>query len=401
MCASGRSLLFNGGHFQTAAETRSVLSRSIIMLLYFAACLAPAFLISFVATAAMRRLAPRWGLVDQPAARKMHTSPTPLGGGIGIWLGIVVPLALTQVVALLLSHTSKLSGWFPAEFKFLLDGIVHRSGQMWAIIAGGTILAVMGLIDDLCDLPWLRRLLVQLAVAVALTLAGVRATLFVSIPWLGGAVTVLWILVLVNAFNFLDNMDGLSAGIGLIAAAMFAVVMLRMTSEPRWLVGGVLMVMVGSLAGFLCHNRAPARIFMGDSGSYFVGLLIASMTVLGTFYEKSASVTGPHVMLAPLCILAIPLYDFCSVMLIRLRQGRSPFHADKSHFSHRLVELGLRPSHAVLTIYLATLTTGLGALLLYEVKGWAGAWLVVALIGCVLAVVAILETVGRGSNGDS
>lgn len=362
---------------------------------YFAACLVPAFLISFAATAVMRRYAPRWGLLDQPADRKVHTAPIPLGGGVGIWLGIVLPLATVQFVAFVLSRSDSMPAWIPPEIAALSDGILYRSGRMWAILAGGTLLSIMGLIDDVRDLPWLRRLLVQFVVAVAIVFAGVRATVFLPIPWLGGALTVVWILVLVNAFNFLDNMDGLSAGIGLIASALFAAIMLQMTSEPRMLVGGVLLVMVGSLAGFLCHNRPPARIFMGDSGSYFIGLLLAAMTVLGTFYERSERVTGPHVILAPLCILAVPLYDFCSVVFIRLREGRSPFHADKCHFSHRLVEMGLRPSRAVLTIHLTTLTTGLGALLLYEVDGWSGACLVVALIACVLAVIAILETVGR------
>ncbi len=158
-----------------------------------------------------------------------------------------------------------------------------------------------------------------------------------------------------------------------------------------------MLVLAGSLAGFLCHNWPPARIFMGDSGSYFIGLLLASLTILGTFYESRQG--SRHVILAPLCILAIPLYDFCSVILIRLKQGRSPFHPDKSHFSHRLVELGLKPRNAVLTIHLATLTTGLGGLLLYRVTDWAAAMLVVALIACVLGIIAILETVGRRNNG--
>ena len=133
---------------------------------------------------------------------------------------------------------------------------------------------------------------------------------------------------------------------------------------------------------------------MGDSGSYFIGLLLACLAILGTFYEESSG-QSRHVILAPLCILAVPLYDFCSVMLIRLSQRRSPFRPDKSHFSHRLVEIGMQPRYAVLTIYLATVTTGLGALLLYQVPGWPGALLVVALIVCVLAMIAILETVGR------
>ncbi|MFN0052758.1 MAG: undecaprenyl/decaprenyl-phosphate alpha-N-acetylglucosaminyl 1-phosphate transferase, partial [Planctomycetales bacterium] len=124
-----------------------------------------------------------------------------------------------------------------------------------------------------------------------------------------------------------------------------------------------------------------------------IGLWLSSMTLVGTFYDDRQA--SPHVILAPLCVLAVPLYDFGSVMLIRLSQGRSPFHADKSHFSHRLVELGLSRPHAVMTIHLVTLTTGLGGLLLYQVHGWWGAGLVAGLIACVLAVIAILETVGR------
>jgi UDP-GlcNAc:undecaprenyl-phosphate GlcNAc-1-phosphate transferase len=373
------------------------------LLIFAAACLAPAFAISFTATLCMRHFAPKIGLIDRPAARKVHTTPTPLGGGIGIWLGVVVPLAVAQLAAwFLVQNQASLekSEWFsrlvPEELAKHLEGVLYRADQMWAIVAGGTILATMGLIDDLKNLPWLPRLIVQASVATALAAAGVRATVFVPVPWVSWVLTVLWMLVLVNSFNFLDNMDGLSSGIALIAASLFAAVMLTATGEPRWLVGGVLLVLAGSLAGFLCHNWPPARIFMGDSGSYFIGLLLSSMTVLGTFYHED--IGSRHVMLAPLCILAIPLYDFTSVMVIRLSQRRSPFQPDKSHFSHRLVELGLKPRNAVLTIHLATLTTGLGALLLYRIPDWSGALLVVALIACVLAIVAILETAGRRKN---
>jgi UDP-GlcNAc:undecaprenyl-phosphate GlcNAc-1-phosphate transferase len=275
-----------------------------------------------------------------------------------------------------------------------LNGFTLKAGQMWAILVGGTLLSIMGLFDDRHNLPWQPRLVMQIVVACSLVAIGVRATVFVAAPWFGEALTVLWILVLINSFNFLDNMDGLSAGIALIAAVLFATIMLGFTSETRWLVGGFLLVLAGSLGGFLWHNRPPAKIFMGDTGSYFIGLMLASMTVLGTFYEYRPG-SSRHVMLAPLCILAVPLYDFCSVMLIRLWQGRSPFHADKSHFSHRLVELGLSKPAAVLTIHLLTLATGFGALLLYYVPSWPAALLVLALIVCVLAVIAILETAGR------
>ena len=258
----------------------------------------------------------------------------------------------------------------------------------------------MGLLDDRKNLPWWPRLIVQILVAMFLVLVmKVRATIFLPIPFLGDTLSILWYLVLINSFNFLDNMDGLSSGIALVAASLFAVVMLTGTSEPRWLVAGALLVLAGSISGFLFfHNWPPARIFMGDSGSYFIGLMLASLTMLGTYYEESDSSLSRHVVLAPFCILAVPLYDFCSVILIRLKQRRSPFHPDKNHFSHRLVEFGLKPSHAVLMIYLATLTTGLGGLLLYNVPDWTGATLVALLIGCVLAIIGILETVGRNRN---
>ncbi len=364
------------------------------MLLFILACVGSAFLVSVTVTGLMRRWAPRWGLIDQPAARKMHRTPTPLGGGIGIWCGVVLPLAAAHGVAWWLTrHPESTPAWLPENLAVHLQGVLYRSGALWAVIAAGTLLSIMGLLDDLRNLPWQPRLLVQGCVAAGLVAGGIRATLFVQAPWVGMIVTAVWILVLINAFNFLDNMDGLSSGIALIAASLFAAVMLGMTSEPRWLVAGVLLILAGSLAGFLCHNWSPAKIFMGDTGSYFIGLLMATMTVLGTFYESGTS--GRHVMLAPLCILAVPLYDFVSVVLIRLSEGRSPFHPDKCHFSHRLVELGLKPRNAVLTVHLTTLTTGLAALLLYQASGWGGAAIVLGLVGCVLAIVAILETAGR------
>ena len=152
----------------------------------------------------------------------------------------------------------------------------------------------------------------------------------------------LWIVGLVNSFNMLDNMDGLSAGVAAIAAAMLAAVMFLSprpdNHQPQLFVGGFLLVVVGSLVGFLWHNRPPARLFMGDAGSYLVGYLLAMATLTGTF---AGGGVPRHAALAPLCVLAVPIYDTASVVLIRLRQGRSPFVGDKSHFSHRLVALGM------------------------------------------------------------
>lgn len=363
------------------------------------ACFVPPLVVSALVAGLMRRWAPRLGLVDRPAARKVHTEPTPLGGGVGIWLGVLLTVGLAHLAVLFLAENDAWREGVQAKFGVSFAGALAQAGRMWAVLLGGTVLAGMGLLDDLKSLPWKPRLLVQFCIAAAVAAGGVRGTVFVAHPAVGFALTVLWMMVLVNAFNFLDNMDGLSSGVALIAALMFAAVLLTATRDPRWLVGGVLLVLAGSTAGFLVfHNWPPAKIFMGDSGSYFLGWMLACLTVMGTFYEEDLG--SRHVILAPLCVLAVPLYDFCSVVLIRLREGRSPFQPDKKHFSHRLVELGLQPPGAVLTIYLATLTTGLGALLLYSVDGWRGAVPIVLLIGCVLAIIAILETAGRRANRD-
>lgn len=370
------------------------------MLIFVLACFLTAFVISAGATAAMRVISPKVGLIDRPAARKVHTTPTPMGGGVGIVCGFVVTMGLANLTVWMLARDPSPPSWLPATLQPHLAGVLQRAGQMWMLIAAGVLLSVMGLLDDLRNLPWKPRLIVQFALAIGLVAGGVRATVFVSQPWVGEVLTVLWIVVLINSFNFLDNMDALSSGIGLIASIMFATVMLGMVSEPRWFVGGALLALAGALAGFLCHNWPPARIFMGDAGSTFIGLNLACLTVLGTFYD--ANVGSRHVMLAPLCILAIPLYDICSVVLIRLSEGRSPFQPDKKHFSHRLTEMGLSKRDAVLVVHLTTITTGLGALLLYRISDWTGAALVLALVLCLLTIVAILETVGRSSaNGDA
>jgi UDP-GlcNAc:undecaprenyl-phosphate GlcNAc-1-phosphate transferase len=154
----------------------------------------------------------------------------------------------------------------------------------------------------------------------------------------------------------------------------------------------LLLVLVGALLGFLWHNRPVARLFMGDAGSYFVGFCLAVTTLLATFADYETR--SQHAVLAPLCVLAVPLYDMVTVLWIRLREGRSPFQADKSHFSHRLVDRGLTKTQAVLTIYLTTATCGLGALLLHQVNA-AGAGVILLMIVCVLALIAILEASGR------
>ncbi len=326
---------------------------------------ASALILAIGGTPMARRLALRLGILDQPAARKIHANPVPLMGGVAIYGAFILALI------------------FFGDRRYI--------NEVVGIFVGASLVSLMGIIDDRRGLGSYVKLAGQVVAASILIYSGVQVRLFNN--WMDIGLTMLWVVGITNAFNFLDNMDALSSGIAAIASLMLAIVMLTGTGEPRWFVAGFLLVLVGSLGGFLVHNWPPAKIFMGDAGSCFVGFIIATQTIQGTFYEYERN--NPHVLLAPLCILAVPLYDFCSVILIRLRRGLSPFHADKNHFSHRLVELGLNKKYAVLTIHLVTLTTGLGGLLLYQVDGWAGAGLIVAMEICLLLIIAVLETAAR------
>lgn len=367
-------------------------------LLYFlAGTILPSLIVSWLAAFAARRFAPAWGLVDQPAARKVHTTPTPLGGGLAIWLGVLLPFAIGEIV-LLLMHFGVVSPELAPELvRKHLSGLVAQSASLWVLLGAGTLLTILGLIDDRRGLDWKLRLGVQFAVAAACVASqGWRLTAFVNLPLVTGFLSVVWIVGLINSFNMLDNMDGLSGGVAALAASILAAVLLLApkpaNEDPQLFVAGLLLVLVGSLLGFLLHNRPPARIFMGDAGSYFVGFLIAVSTLLATYASYKSDTR--HAILAPLIVMAVPLYDMLSVLWIRLREGRSLFQADKSHFSHRLVELGLSKTQAVLTIYLTTATCGLGALLLHRVDV-VGAAIIVLMVLCVLALIAILETTAR------
>lgn len=368
------------------------------LLLFVAGSVLPSLIVALVATYVVRKCAAAWGLIDLPGERKVHTTPTPRGGGLAIWLGVVGTFAAAQFVLVLAAKLPALQALVPEFARPHLAGLWAQSGKLWILLGGGTALAFLGLLDDRGGLSWQLRLLVEFVVAgVCVWLVpNLRLTAFLPFPLLTEALSVLWIVALINAFNMLDNMDGLSAGVAAIAASMLAAVMLLApdpeTRGPQLFVAGLLLVVVGALLGFLWHNRPPAKIFMGDSGAYFIGFMIAAATLLASYTGYHGE--KPHAILAPALVMAVPLYDMTTVILIRLLAGQSPFKADKNHFSHRLVDLGLTKPQAVLTVYLTTATCGLGALLLHRVDR-IGAVLIMLLIGCVLWLIGILETTAR------
>ena len=361
----------------------------------------PSLLICLLVLHPVRRFAAKLGLLDRPGGHSTHVDVTPLGGGIGIWLGIVLTF-LSGTIAVLIARDSE---WFqqflPASFLPYLDGVWSRVTQIWYLLGAGTVLFALGLTDDRYGVNEWFRLAVEFVVAGFVVYGlGFGLTAHIGISWLTNVLSMVWIVGVINSFNMLDNMDGLSGGVAAIIAAAMAVVMLTTpdpgTARPQLLVAALLMVVLGSLLGFLWHNRPPARIFMGDGGSYLVGFLIAVSMLMATF---AGSGDRPHAVLAPLCVMAVPLYDMTTVLWIRIREGRSLFVGDRSHFSHRLVDLGLGRTQAVLTIYLVTATCGLAAILLTHVSLIQAA-MVLGIVLCMLFLIVILESTGWRKSDD-
>ncbi len=372
-------------------------SRTTLAALLLLVSFLPALLLAWLALFPVRRWAARLGLLDQPGARKVHTVATPLGGGLGIWFGIVGTFAAGTAAVAIARQTAWLDARLPAAVTTSYEAIWSRAGELWGLLAAATVLTLLGFLDDRRGLPALLRLVVQFMVAGGVVWGlGYELTAFIPVPWLTKGLSLIWIVAVINSFNMLDNMDGLSGGVAAIVAGMLAAVMLTTpdpaSHQPQILVAALLLVVAGALVGFLFHNRPPAKIFMGDAGSYLVGFLVAVSTLLAT-YAGYREVERPHAVFAPLCAMAVPLYDMVTVLWIRLREGRNPLVGDKSHLSHRLVELGLSNGQAVLTIYLMTATCGLAALLLGQVGGLA-AWLVGGIVACMLILIAILESTG-------
>jgi UDP-GlcNAc:undecaprenyl-phosphate GlcNAc-1-phosphate transferase len=369
------------------------------LFLLLVATILPSAIVSWAVVCLVRKNAARWRLIDLPGARKVHITPTPRGGGLGIIAGVLVTFAVVSLFAMLTtgSDSSILGIAMPEIITRHVSGLRSQLPSLWTLLGCGTVVGLLGLADDRGGIDWRLRLLVEFAVAAFCVIwEGWRLTAFVPIPFVADVLSIIWIVALINSFNMLDNMDALSGGVAAICATVLGAVML-LTPEgtnagPQLFVAGFLFVLVGGLLGFLWHNRPPAKIFMGDCGAYFVGFCIAISTMLATFVGTGSA--RPHSILAPIFVLAIPLYDLVSVILIRIRAGLSPFEADKNHFSHRLVDLGMTKPRAVLTIYLICLTCGLAALLLPRTDG-VGALLLSALVACIMAIIAILEFTAR------
>jgi UDP-GlcNAc:undecaprenyl-phosphate GlcNAc-1-phosphate transferase len=293
---------------------------------------ASALVFAIGGTPLARRLALHLGIMDYPSARRIHQTPIPRFGGAAIYLAFLLALLI-----------------FEGRFNIQ---------QLVGIIVGATWVSFLGVWDDSRGLRPLAKLVGQMAGAVFLILTGIEVSVFepraVNI-----ALTIIWIVGITNAMNFLDNMDGLSGGVGACCAAFF---LLLAALSGQYLVGSLAAALLGACLGFLVYNFNPASIFMGDTGALFLGFVLAAVGIKLRFPGRLPIITW----MVPVLILGVPIFDTTLVILSRLRRGVSPFKAGKDHSSHRLVALGLTQREAAMALCLVSGALGMLAVFVTE-----------------------------------
>jgi UDP-GlcNAc:undecaprenyl-phosphate GlcNAc-1-phosphate transferase len=332
-----------------------------------------AAVVSFGFTWLIWKLSDRFRFYPKIRDRDVHTTPTPRLGGIAIFLGLLVAVSVS-------SHLS--------EF-----GLVFADpGPIYAILGAALLMVVVGAIDDIVDLDWMIKLAAQILAAGLLAWQGVQIVslpfgeVIIGSPLMGLFITIFLVVLTMNAVNFIDGLDGLVAGVAIIANSVFFVYTALLTAETASsayfnLSMLITAVLVGACAGFLPLNWHPAKLFMGDSGALLVGLLMATSALAVTGQINPASIENEEIgrsdvlaafipVLLPIAILILPLLDFSLAVLRRLRAGRSPFSADRLHLHHRLLDLGHGHLQTVLIFYAWTAVFSIGLLLAFILQPW-------------------------------
>ncbi|MBD8061421.1 MraY family glycosyltransferase [Oceanitalea stevensii] len=346
-----------------------------------------AAVVTFIATPVALRLARLTNALTPVRARDVHTVPTPRLGGLAMLAGFAVALLLASRVP-------------------FLDGVLD-SGRPWAILGGAALVCLLGVADDIWDLDWMTKLAGQVLAAGLIAWQGVQLITFpvfgltIGSARLSLVATILVVVVAMNAVNFVDGLDGLAAGMMAIGGLAFFgyTYLLTRTETPgdySNLATVLIAAVVGTCLGFLPHNFHPARIFMGDSGSMFLGLTVAAAAITVTGQIDPGGATAGQVLpafvpiLLPVAVLLLPLLDMTLAVLRRLRAGQSPFKPDRMHLHHRLLSWGHSHRRAVLVMYLWTTVFSFSAAALVVLD--SGTVLVATGVAVVLA---LLVTVGK------
>ncbi len=292
------------------------------------------FLLALLLTPLVRRLARRWGFVARPKVDRWHKNPTAMMGGVAMWLAVVV----TYIA------------------------LVPHTGQGWVVIGAASFLFLVGLVDDLLHIKPYQKLIGQVIGAAIVVNYGLVLPWTRSLP-ANMVITIFWLIGITNAINLLDNMDGLATGIAAIASSFLT---FNFVTGHQSIEAMMLAVFAGALVGFLVYNSNPASIFMGDSGSMFIGFFLASAALVNVSGGRSRSFVP--VLAVPILVLFIPIFDTTFVTILRKLSGRAASQGGRDHTSHRLVALGMSESRAVWMLYgLATLS-GLLAIMVRSAK---------------------------------
>jgi UDP-GlcNAc:undecaprenyl-phosphate GlcNAc-1-phosphate transferase len=317
-------------------------------------------ILSFSLTPLVGWLAQRFGVLDKPCERKIHAQALPTAGGIAIYLAFYVPF----VCALFYSNR-------------LLNEIFLESSLLWLAV-GSTVVFALGLIDDIYWLTPKVKLAFQGIAALLAYAGGVRIVRLeipffsdVSLGWMSLPATLFWFVLVINAINLIDGLDGLAAGVSLFVSLVLLV--LSVMGE-RYVVASGLAAVAGASLGFLCFNFNPASIFMGDGGSYFLGFMLAGLSILGSM-KSQATVA----ILIPIIALGVPLMDAFIAPIRRVVLGKGPFQADTSHIHHKLLKMGLNQRRAVLWMYGVTILFGVTALIFVQIRDERGGFLLLIL----------------------
>lgn len=326
---------------------------------FYALSLLAAFAVAFASLPVWRKWCIRNGLVDDPGHRKIHDEPVALAGGLAVITALALPV-LAAILVLAAQQAHWISIMDPATAERLTHGLRKRSLELGAIFAGAFGMLLVGLLDDKRELKPSVKFAGQFLIAALVAVAGARITLFVPSKIFSYTITIFWIVGVINAFNFMDNMNGLCAGVGTIGAFYFGLIAAT-APVPQYLVALIAFLACGALLGFLPHNYPKAKAFLGDSGSHLVGYLLAVLAILPHFHTT----TNPRIIavLSPLLILAVPLGDMAWVVLLRWRMGKPFYIGDNNHLSHRLVRHGFTRAKAVALIWLITAAIGALALI--------------------------------------
>lgn len=324
----------------------------------------------------------------------------PNTGGIALFAAIAAPLAAIVALAAFVPQV------FPASALGTLSYVTQKAELAAVLLASLLVLHVLGVIDDRKPLRAWPKLILQVLPAIAVPLWTDTRLLtlldaHVGGPWLSILITVAWFIVVTNAINFLDNMDGLSAGLSAIAAGAMLVITLE---KRQWLIAGCLALLIGACLGFLLFNaprRGGAKLFMGDSGSLVLGFVLAFASVRITYFDPATPQgSHAHAVLMPLVVLAVPLYDFTVITLVRIWNGKSPLVGDLNHASHRLVRRGLSRQKAVYVLWACGVLTGAAGYALTRCEPTAAAAIGIGVI-VLLGLLAAAEYASRGGMSET